>query len=329
MQGKMKTPVEVVMGGHIRKVAEDAETIDSKITQLPSPSKKNNHQLSLAFEREVDIETYPVLKSHIIDGKPVFPMALMAEWFGHGALHENPGLVLQGLDDIRILKGILLDQDKKLIRLMAGKIKKNGTIYEVDLELRDGIKAGKEVIHSKAKAILTDTLNNAPDFYLPESMTSKPYARSMADVYDKILFHGPHLHGIRNILSCTAEGMVALVSPAPVPTEWLQTPFRNRWLCDPLALDSAFQMATLWCYEEHGVVSLPSYVASYRQYQHQFPADMIKVVLQVKHVSDRKMQADFTFLDSADQVVAQMTGYVAIMYDSLFKAFKPQYAARA
>ena len=41
------------------------------------------------------------------------------------------------------------------------------------------------------------------------------------------------------------------------------------------------------------------------------------------------MLGNFTFLDAADQVVAQMKGYEAIMYDSLFKAFKPQYAARA
>jgi hypothetical protein len=57
------------------------------------------------------------------------PFALITEWFGHGALHENPGLVLHGIDDMRILKGVRLDAQKKLIRLFAGKpSRKNGAL---------------------------------------------------------------------------------------------------------------------------------------------------------------------------------------------------------
>ena len=67
-------------------------------------------------------------------------MALMTEWFAHGALHENPGLVLHGLDDIRVLKGIRLESEKKHIRLLAGKAKKTG---EEKKEKRQGQK-GKE-----------------------------------------------------------------------------------------------------------------------------------------------------------------------------------------
>ena len=29
--------------------------------------------------------------------------------------------------------------------------------------------------------------------------------------------------------------------------QWMESPLRNSWLFDPLALDSAFQMASLWC----------------------------------------------------------------------------------
>jgi hypothetical protein len=34
------------------------------------------------------------------------------------------------------------------------------------------------------------------------------------------------------------------------------------------------------------------------------------------------MKGDFTFLDSRDKVVACLTGYEAVMDESLFKAFK-------
>jgi hypothetical protein len=104
---------------------------------------------------------------------------------------------------------------------------------------------------------------------------------------------------------------------------------RNQWISDPLVLDCAFQMATLWCYEENGVVSLPSYGASYRQYCQQFPSDSIIVVLEVTEVTNRKMQGNFTFLDANQKVVASFEGYEAIMDASLLNAFKPQYKASA
>jgi hypothetical protein len=78
-----------------------------------------------------------------------------------------------------------------------------------------------------------------------------------------------------------------------------------------------------------GVVSLPSYNASYRQYRECFPAEEVTAVLEVKSVSGHKMKGDFTILDADDVVVAQLTGYEAVMDESLFKTFKPRLAASA
>ena len=253
----------------------------------------------------------------------------MTEWFAHGALHENPGLVLHGLDDIRVMKGIRMEQDQKHIRLLAGKLQKMGEFYEVAVELRDGKLIGKDILHAQAKAVLSDSLAPAPDYRFSKTMVAKAYTRKIKDVYDKILFHGRQLHGIRKIVSCSSRGMVAHISTAPVPGEWMSTPLRNQWIGDPLVLDCAFQMATVWCFEEKGVVSLPSYGSSYRQYCEQFPSDGVTVVLEIKDVTNRRMRGDFTFLDAEDTIVARLNGYEAIMDASLFKAFKPQYRASA
>jgi hypothetical protein len=122
---------------------------------------------------------------------------------------------------------------------------------------------------------------------------------------------------------------VAHISTAPAPGEWMATPLRNQWIADPLVLDCAFQMATVWCFEEKGVVSLPSYGASYRQYCGQFPSDGVTVVLEIKDVAPRRIRGDFTFLNAEDAIVARLKGYEAIMDASLFKAFKPQFRASA
>jgi acyl transferase domain-containing protein/NAD(P)-dependent dehydrogenase (short-subunit alcohol dehydrogenase family) len=325
MMGDARNPVEVVLGSR-RLSASKGNLL--RVVGKPSMVQKRK-PFSLVFEHEIDVAKYPVLTSHIIDGKPVVPMALMTEWFAHGALHNNPGLVLNGLDDLRILKGIRLKDANHVIRIFADKANKMGRFFEVNLELRDGKKNSQDIIHAHAKAVLSDELMVAPEFKLSRLMLSGNYSRTVDEIYDKILFHGSQLHGIRKIISCSAEGMVAHISSAPDPREWIRDPLRSQWIADPLVLDCAFQMATLWCFEENGIVSLPSYSGSYRQYCQRFPSDNITVWLAVKEVIHRRMRGDFTFLDKNNHVIASLTGYEAIMDGSLLKAFKPQYSASA
>src|SRR5262249_33758629 len=74
-------PVEVVILGGPRPVEPAAAPPE------PIPSS-----LSPVFERQIDVATLPVLRSHVIDGRPVVPMALILEWLAQGALQRNPGL---------------------------------------------------------------------------------------------------------------------------------------------------------------------------------------------------------------------------------------------
>jgi NAD(P)-dependent dehydrogenase (short-subunit alcohol dehydrogenase family)/acyl carrier protein len=327
MRGDISAPVEVVIGANIvpEKEQELAQTACS--TPAPPVDVKTKEKLSLTVKREIDVQTYPILDAHILDGKPVVPFALIAEWLGHGALHENPGLLLYGLDDMRIFHGIKLDRGKKLIRLMAGKTRKKGSIFEVNVEIRDGIKDNRDIIHSSARAILTDKIEAPPCFDKSQFMGINGYSRTIDEIYEKILFHGLELRGIREIIGYSPRSVAARISSAPAPATWMTDPLRSRWIADPLVLDCACQMAIIWCFEERKTLSLPSYSASYRQYRDSFPDDGVTAILEVKDVTDHKMTGDFTFLDTQDVVVARLTGYEAVMDASLFEAFKSKRAA--
>jgi hypothetical protein len=87
-------------------------------------------------------------------------------------------------------------------------------------------------------------------------------------------------------------------------------------------------MASLWCYEQRGSVSLPSHAHSYRQFRSAFPADGVTVVLEVREAAGKKLRADFIFLDSAGTVVARLDGYEAVVDPLLNRAFKPEKPAR-
>ena len=317
------TEVEVVMGATLLSVdSTSAPDVQASVTRMVT----KQDPLQVMLNRDIDLSAYPILKYHQLDGIPVVPFALLTEWLGHTALHDNPGLLLQGVDDVRLLKGIRMDSGKKMIRLLAGKLRKNGSHYEVDVEIRNGIKDVKEVLHTKATAILTDRLPTPPDFDGTKINLFSPYPRSIEEVYEKILFHGHALHGLTKIHGLSEKGMAADVSPAPPPESWVAHPMRSRWIGDPLVLDSAFQMACVWCYEQAQMVSLPSYIASYRQYCRTFPDAGITAILEVSDVSSHKMTGVFTFLDANQKVVAQLKGYEAVMDTSLYRSFKPQLA---
>jgi NAD(P)-dependent dehydrogenase (short-subunit alcohol dehydrogenase family) len=324
MMADKNATVEVVIGAQIK----DRNEL-KRPALVKSPAVIKESSLTLCFERDVDVSQYPVLNAHIINDKPVVPLALMMEWFAHGALHPNPGLIMHGLDDIQVLKGIRLEHEKHQIRLFAGKLRKNDGHYEVAVELRGGKDLGQDVIHSRAKAILGDHLVSPPPYQFSKVMIAGTYNKNIEDIYDEILFHGFELHGIRKIISCSTRGMVARLSAAPGPRQWMSSPLRDRWIADPLVLDSAFQMAIVWCYEEKQTVSLPSSVTSYRQYRHQFPTEGVTAVLEASEITDHKMRGDFTFSDSNGEIVARLTGYQAIVDASLLKAFKPRYRALA
>ena len=206
---------------------------------------------------------------------------------------------------------------------MSGKaIKVNGH-FEVPVEIRNGVKEDAiPVIHSKGTAILASSVQEAPEYNIPVELLARKYDKEIDVAYDTVLFHGNELKGIKQVDGYSSKGMVAKLESAPPPSEWISDPLRSNWVADPLILDSAYQMAILWCHEEKGLMSLPSFSKSYRQYTREFPKDGITAVMEVKDVTDHKITSDFTFLDSNNDVVATISGYEAIMDRSLNDAFK-------
>ncbi len=308
MQNADTNPVEVIIGSML-------DTEDQENAQLAE-------QMKILERRELDLERYPVLRSHVIGGKPVVPFALMGEWMGHGALKGNPGFSLHGIDDFRLLSGIRIGKEGKLVRLMAGQPRKNGDDWHVNVELRNGVKNGKDVIHSRARALLVNRFPAAPPYTGNGKNGGRAFPWGLDDVYGEILFHGQQLRAIQSIEEYSDHGMTAKLTAAPKPELWMDDPIRERWTADPMVLDGAFQMATVWCFEAKKAVCLPSYTRSYRQYRRNFPEIGVTAVMSVVDANHRKMVADFVFLDDEKQVVATLHGYEAIVDESLIHHFK-------
>jgi acyl transferase domain-containing protein/short-subunit dehydrogenase len=297
----LEGPVEVVVQG-------DRQTHDQHIEHA---------DMHVAFERALSVHDYPFLKSHVMNGRAVLPVAIMTEWFAHGAMHDNPGLLYIGFDNLRVFKGVTLESDTMMeLKIMAGLAIKSGEIEIVPVELRSG-----EILHAQANVILAA---DYPEQHLPEtSILTGEYPYKDDEIYQSgQLFHGPALHGIESIEACSENGMIAQVKAAPRPQEWMEKPIRSTWQADPLALDASFQLMILWCFQQLGVGSLPTAIARYRQYQRKFPDEGTRVIIHIDEYTDHRAQARIEFLDQNDALVARIDGYECVSDGSLNDAFK-------
>ncbi len=307
--------VEVVLGSGL-------EAKSSPSSHVLSTTPKKNREMAVVFEREIDVARYPILKSHVIGGKPVVPLALMIEWLGHGALHQNPGLVLDGYEDLRVMKGIRLDQQPQKIQLQVSSTEKKEGSFEVEVQLVGSGENHSQVIHARAKAVLKNALSSADKIDIPAKLSQEKYPHKVESAYQNILFHGQDLHAIEKLVGFSKAGMVAHLKASPAPKFWMKEAHRSQWVNDPMILDGAFQMAILWCFQEQGKVSLPSYVGTYTQFAKKFPKTGVVAYLEVKEVSDHMMRGNFTFVDQKNQVLAQLKNYECTMDASLHQVFQ-------
>src|SRR5262249_19028338 len=106
------------------------------------------------------------------------------------------------------------------------------------------------------------------------------------------------------------------------PSEWLDRPLRQAWLTDPLAVDCAFQLLSLWCFGQAGAVSLPTRVGRYRQFRRGFPAPRVRVVARVERPAGHRAVAELDFFGAQGAPVARVEGYECVTAPSLNQAFR-------
>jgi acyl transferase domain-containing protein/acyl carrier protein/NADP-dependent 3-hydroxy acid dehydrogenase YdfG len=304
--------------GGVPRPGGGAQPVPAGGAPAPAPTAG---EPTLAFERALDVTSHPVLRSHVLDGLAVFPLALHTEWLAHAALHNNPGMQFHGFNDLRVTSGLKVEAGEHLpVRALAGKAVKQDKHFTVSVELRGARKGGREQVYSRAGIVLVPALPPAPPADAPPSVVAVPY--DVPKAYRELLFHGPELHGIASVRGAAPLAFVGTAFPAPPPAEWFAAPLRSAWVADPLVLDSAFQMMILWTQGRYGTGSLPTFAGRYRQFRKAFPTDPVTVVIRVTRDDARFARADIDFLTADGQIVAQMQDYECIIEPNLSAAFR-------
>jgi hypothetical protein len=190
----------------------------------------------------------------------------------------------------------------------------------VPVELRGVLATGKTVAHARGEVILGDRATNGDRRVKVPALPT--WERSTRSVYQDVLFHGPLLQGIERIDGLGEAGIDAVVKTGAPPQAWVARPLRQSWLTDPLALDGAFQLLSVWCHDRAGAASLPTRVGRYRQFRRVFPSGRVRVLATVTRPAEHRALADVEFLDADNAPVARIEGYECVIDASLNQAFR-------
>ncbi len=320
-------PAEVLVlggGSQIPDVGSPAGARENGVHSSPNggPATASSFvALPTAFERTITTDTHEFMMSHVLDGRAVLPASMTLEWLAHGALHGNPGLRFVGVDDLRMFKGVLLQPNESLrVRICADKAQKRGDEFLVVAELCSDGSDGRQVLHARAGVVLA---TKQPDPDAARASDDVPALdRSIETTYAETLFHGPAMHGLLEVEGCGEMGVVARCRVAPPPRDWMEEPVRNRWIADPLVLDSGLQAMIVWTSDQLGEVSLPTRFTRYRQFVPSFPEEGARIVIDVLQRTNSKVVADIEWIGEDGDLLARLEGYESVVDFSLSKAFR-------
>jgi NAD(P)-dependent dehydrogenase (short-subunit alcohol dehydrogenase family) len=277
--------------------------------------------LNLAFEREVSVAALPCLESHVLNGRPVLPAALMIEWLAQGAVHGNPGMAFHGLENFRVLKGLVLEPHAKTtVQVLAAAGQMHAGLLRVPVQIVSLV-GGRNIPHARAEILLAEALPTPPADWT--SPVLRPGNNGHHFIYGNgHLFHGSHFQGIEALEFCSEAEMAGLVKSAPAPKHWIRNPLRSAWISDPLALDSSFQMLILWSWEHHRAGSLPCAIGRFRQFTDAFPKAGSRVIAKIDSDRAPVVTASLQFLDRQGKLLALVEGYECVIDQGLGEAFR-------
>jgi acyl transferase domain-containing protein/NAD(P)H-dependent flavin oxidoreductase YrpB (nitropropane dioxygenase family)/NAD(P)-dependent dehydrogenase (short-subunit alcohol dehydrogenase family)/acyl carrier protein len=261
--------------------------------------------------RRLDPETDRFLDDHRIDGTPVMPFAGCLELMAETAAAGSPDLTVIGLRDIRLFKGVTLDQGPETVELVASPVPTAGEgasrTVEVVMKSTGGPKRG----HYRA---LVDLAAASPAPSAPTDgvdLSGQPKSPfTVEQAYQEQLFHGPLFQSIETINVLGPAGALAKLRPS-VAAECIRgLPAIADWLIDPIVFDTALQTQVLWAQSQWGMTLLPLELGEVRRFAG-FGPGPVSLELRVRPKSAPPLcRADYIFKDATGAVLVTMTGMV-------------------
>jgi len=273
--------IELVLGGEPRPEALLSDGADGRVEALELVVRRDSHGY---------------LEGHALNGEPVVPVVLAAEWLTRAARSLRPGRHVQALLDLKVLKGIRLhgfENGGDRLRIEARPVPGSQ-----GRELSLSIRSPGGTPHYSARAVLGD----APP--QPGAHVAAPSLQpwSGGPLYGELLFHRQSFELIDSLDGISDEGVAATVRGVQA-ANW---PAED-WQLDVAALDAGLQTAVLYGRRMLGSANLPTAIGELRSFA--APASgTIRVSARRRQVGASATTTDILLSDASGQPVAELIG---------------------
>ncbi|WP_432101446.1 SDR family NAD(P)-dependent oxidoreductase [Streptomyces sp. WAC 04229] len=257
-------------------------------------------------EVRVGAGSHPHFAEHAVGGRPVVPLAYVAEWFARLLREHDPYAPVE-LSDLRVLRGIALeDFGTAERRLLVRRVRTNRGPEAWQLQ---GHGDGDGAPHYR---VTPGGAPTADGFGLETGTLAQdlgPLPRT--ELYDgHVLFHGPAfqvVRGFEGVGPSGARGELAGVRGM----DWRPEP----WITDPAAVDGALQLAGLWAEHLLGGPTLPMGIGRFRWHRPGPVAGTVPCTVYAGEADDGLAVCD-VLLGSPQAPVAELLGVQQVLRPS-------------
>ncbi|MGQ4599722.1 SDR family oxidoreductase [Nocardia sp. R6R-6] len=251
-------------------------------------------------------ESHPHLADHMPAGRPVVPLAIVAEWFLRAARirQSQPGPIT--LRDLDVIRGVELDNfdDGGQLLTIRGRAAEQG---ELGLDLV----GARGFVHVRA------TVSAGNDDPAPTAGVESTHVSGAVDqaaTYRRpVLFHGPAFRAI-DVVESLSDGAASAGVIGVRRLGWRD----ELWQSDPAAVDAALQLALLWAADRSralvaevpadGAAYLPMGIAQLRVFRQGPVGAGTRCVLRGTALDSLTARCDVTVVDADGAAVVELLG---------------------
>ena len=304
----------------------DDQPVQIVVGQIPTrPASDVSGELhKFEVRRHLSLDANPFLLDHQIGLNPVLPATCAASWVASVSEQLFPGFTFYQLDDFKILKGIVFDDN---------------LAHEHILELNEIEKVPGERVKFAAR-ISSKNKNGRPQYHyslcttllrqVPQTTIHNVNLQSSAGINEGILgkalyedgtlFHGPSFQGVQRVISLGKDQLIleCLLQPIP-PDRQGQFPLQTY---NPFVYDAIVQSLLIWAQRNYQAPCLPSHLVKLEQFKAIPFGALCLVDMKITSHNQTSVIADIIVTDTQGMVLAKFTGLQGTISPALKRFLK-------
>lgn len=297
---------ETLYGGplsHIRPAPPKPLRAETPLLIASKQSVRSNGNCRIVIEKDPERRDV-YLTDHQLDGRPVMPMAMVLELIVEGSEAGWPGLSVSKVRDFSIMRGITFEPAQpRLLQLDFTELRETGEGVDLAFELHS--EGDGTHLHYRGEVELRSSSSIDPvDPLLLHK--PKPLSLSVAEAYEKWLFHGPLFEAVLGIEALGENGVTARLRTSS-PNTFFSPAVEGEWAVDPAMIDAGLQLVILWARTYRDETPLPSRLGCFHRLGPPPTNGEVRCEVEIQHQPGKpNMVTDLRFSDENGRLFARM-----------------------